>query len=726
MKKGLSVLLIAAALFGFYGGAVNIQDVLAAKDYWENKSEQITADLNKLEDGLNTLDENKEAYLDGLDKVAEGEKTLAEGEETLAQGEADYAAAPGKLADARRQLAEGQDALDEGAGKLKKLKTAIGGVNQILSGYKNTWRLGFEALKSGRKKLYDGAKGSKDSLTALAAFLDSGQKAFLAAVEDVAADDGKQNAKDYKDFIKSTNQLAKDLPKIQKRVAAMTKEILRLYNKLSAIDNNFDFAQAVYDESEALLAFKNLVPDNLRSTYVNGINATVKKVESMLAEIEANVKAIMTTKQSEIQQATTNALETAEQEKGEPLTDDEKKAISDKVYKEFLAQVTEQVKEGAKQQANADAQNTQNRLLLVQAVGMLYNGTEDKPGLKQVNEQVNGKSSKLKNKLLPGLKEFNNAATADKVDALSEGQDDIAGGIATIASGVLNNKELKAGVRKAMGGKTITLLRRYSGKSSPAYTKNANFQKFENQMDSNPGLVSLLLKARKYLGNTRADGLKTYNAGVKKLNAGRAEYAQGLKDYEEAPAKLEEGRQKLADGRKELAAGKEKLAEYEDGEQQVRDGLATLMASQRYGDLETILERRNGDDNFDAADESLDIPEGIDAVGTGREYQKDTGEIVTAELGGRILGSGLELGAAAIAVLAALLSLRKKFKGAAVAAVAAAAVGVSGIITANNAGMEMSTIAGSTMGATPVLAAGILAAVAAVFSVVHFTAKKEA
>ena len=29
MKKGLSVLLIAAALFGFYGGAVNLNDVTA-------------------------------------------------------------------------------------------------------------------------------------------------------------------------------------------------------------------------------------------------------------------------------------------------------------------------------------------------------------------------------------------------------------------------------------------------------------------------------------------------------------------------------------------------------------------------------------------------------------------------------------------------------------------------------------------------------------------------
>ena len=74
MKKGLSVLLIVAALFGFYGGAVNLNDVLACKDYWEKEGEKSTADMNKLEDGLNQLLDNEEAYLDGLDQVKEGEE----------------------------------------------------------------------------------------------------------------------------------------------------------------------------------------------------------------------------------------------------------------------------------------------------------------------------------------------------------------------------------------------------------------------------------------------------------------------------------------------------------------------------------------------------------------------------------------------------------------------------------------------------------------------------
>ena len=782
MKKGLSVLLILAALFGFYGGAVNIKDVMAAKAYWEDKSEQTTADLNKLEDGLKTLDENKEAYLEGLDKVkdgeealVEGEQELAEGEATLAQGEADYAAAPGKLADARRQLAEGEEALAEGEESLKKLSTAITGVNQLLSGYNNTWRPGYETLKGARKKIYQGSKGSKKSLVALSQFLSS-KDAYLAAVEDVASDNGRQNAKDYKDFIKSTNELAKDIPKIQKKVKEVSDSAKKMLAALKVPKTNFDFAGVVSKQKSALKQFAAFIEDKeKREKYLAGIDSiadaydsydkTVEQyyqaylagqtggkptVEQM---VEANMekgwdafwgtsdgKAAITGTKTQILQSKGIAEPTQEQINSIP--DETAKSAfrnsgSDKAKAAeagIRSQVTEQVKAGVKEEVKKQvkAAYESNKELTAGKAGLIDAMQQISDGLADVNEQVNGKSSKLKNKLLPGLKQFNAAATSKKVDKLTEGQNNIAGGVATIASGVLNNSTLRAGVKNAMGSKALVLLRRYSGGSSPAYSKNSNFAKFESQMDSNPGLISILQKARKFLGNTRADGLSTYNDGLAKLKAGRAQYAQGLADYEAAPAKLEagrlaleEGRQKLADGRKELAAGKEKLAEYEDGERQVRDGLATLMASDRYADLETILERRNGDDNFDDADKHLNIPEGLDAVGTGREYQADTGAVVTKELTGRILGSGLGLGAAVIALLAALLSLMKKYKGAAALAVATAAVGIGGMIAGNNAGMEMSSIAGSNMGATPMVAAGILAVVAALFSIVHFTAKKE-
>ena len=163
MKKGLSVLLIAAALFGFYGGAVNLNDVLACKDYWEEEGERSTADMNKLEDGLNQLKDNEQAYLDGLEKVADGEEALAQGEEDyaagqaeLAKGEADYAAAPGKLAAGEKELAAGKAklaagkaALAQGKKDLSSLNTLIDGVEQVLDGYPE-WKSGYEQLKEGR------------------------------------------------------------------------------------------------------------------------------------------------------------------------------------------------------------------------------------------------------------------------------------------------------------------------------------------------------------------------------------------------------------------------------------------------------------------------------------------------------------------------------------------------------------------------------------------------
>ena len=170
MKKGLSILLVAAALFGFYGGAVNLNDVLACKDYWEKAGEESTANMNKLEDGLNQLKENETAYLDGKDQLAEGEKTLADGEAQYAQGLADYEAAPGKLADGEKQIADGEKKLADGyaqynqgqkdlkdgkaavaKGKkdLASLNTLIDGVEQVLKGYP-TFKNGYKALRDGR------------------------------------------------------------------------------------------------------------------------------------------------------------------------------------------------------------------------------------------------------------------------------------------------------------------------------------------------------------------------------------------------------------------------------------------------------------------------------------------------------------------------------------------------------------------------------------------------
>ena len=223
-----------------------------------------------------------------------------------------------------------------------------------------------------------------------------------------------------------------------------------------------------------------------------------------------------------------------------------------------------------------------------------------------------------------------------------------------------------------------------------------------------------------------AKGEKDLADGKAKLADGYRQYTQGLADYEAAPAKLEDGRRQLEEGRQQLADGKAQLAQYEDGEQQVRDGLATLTATEADLDLKSILDRLNGDDDFDNGDNHLELDEGLAAVEVGRGYQAEDGVLITDEIMARAVGTGALLGAGVLAVLAAILSFLKKNKGAGVLAILAAAAGAFGAFYGTQAGTYFSNIAGSTVGSTGWVAAGILGAIALVHAIAHFTAGKEA
>ena len=106
----------------------------------------------------------------------------------------------GKDGDSSVQTANIESDLADGKDSLDGLTKLIKGINQLLKGYKNQWRPGYEALKDGRNQLYKGSKDSKKDLTDLAAFLEDtdAQKAYVAAVDDVAGDDEKQGADDYR------------------------------------------------------------------------------------------------------------------------------------------------------------------------------------------------------------------------------------------------------------------------------------------------------------------------------------------------------------------------------------------------------------------------------------------------------------------------------------------------------------------------------------------------
>lgn len=575
MKKGISVLLVAAALFGFYGGAVNLNDILACKDYWEEAGEKSTADMNKLEDGLNQLKDNEQAYLDGLDQVAEGEKELA-------QGEADYAAAPGKLAAGEKKLAAGKSAYAAGQKELAAGKATLAKGKKTLAELKknlellrtgfNTWDAGWQAANEPQEDL--------GGYSAVQAFhLEEGGRIRTANVENNA------------------------IPAVLQQAADQGNEML------GALPFN------PTQKAQLIAALNLTVPetkDSIRGDLKTLVDAAKYSGEDPqkagLAAMLAQYKSTLEAKQTKLE----TSLAKMEAMKGlEPGRD----TLAANLNK-LLAAVT------------ADEEN-------LKAMG-------GKAALEQVKQGLSGEvPDSVFDSTVKGI-----FTKADELVKKSE---------AKIAKG---EKDLKAGKKKLA-------------------------------------------------------------AGARALAAGKAELAQGYADYEAAPAKL-------ADGRAQLAAGKDKLAQYEDGEQQVRDGLATLVGTEADLDLESILDRLNGDSDFDNGDNHLELDEGLAAVDVGRGYQAEDGELITKEIMTRAIGTGGLLAAGVLAVLAAILSFMKKNKGAGVLAILSAVAGAFGAYEATQTGTYFSSIAGSTVGQTGMIAAGILAAVALVHSIAHFTAKKEA
>ena len=316
-------------------------------------------------------------------------------------------------------------------------------------------------------------------------------------------------------------------------------------------------------------------------------------------------------------------------------------------------------------------------------------------------------------------------ATVSSLKELKKGTDGI--------TGMSSNKALKTAigtqdksVQKQLKDSGITSYKALTGaidslKQLSGITKTLTSQKGNSPQTTYRNIINTLTKAGygsmvKALPATYsglAGKLKQYEDGVRT-------YRQGLADYAAAPGKLEDGRRQLAEGeaaledgykqynegKQALADGKAQLAQYEDGEQQVRDGLATLVGTEPDLDLTSILDRLNGDGDFDNGDTHLELDEGLAAVNIGREYQSDDGDLITKEILGRGIGTAALLGAGVLAVLAAILSLLKKNKGAGVLAILSAAAGAAGAFITSNADTYFSSIAGSTVGATGVAAAG--------------------
>ena len=739
MKKALSVLLVAAALFGFYGSAVTVNDLLACKDYWEEAGEKSTADMNKLEDGLNQLKENEQAYLDGKDQLAEGEAALADGEAELAKGEAklangeaqyakglaDYAAAPAKLAAGEKKLAAGKKELASGEDSYKQLNTLIGGLKTAKKhGTKSTkkhdtyWHDAFSnALKPGRQLIVKTLNDKKD----MVAMLES-----LTGAKDLVSK--ASNAKGYKQF---ASVVDKELEPSFRNAA----KALKGFAKLAA--DKADELQTASDAHAGLLNLEGqwedpnpALPGGVSmKTAFGALNA--KNEETAVDTIGGPLAALKPAFKGMSDSPAYGAYPASALLRGGVA-----KQLSD-----FLGEYGETL-EGVAASNSDFAQ-------LLGAMKVL--ATEGGAPEAQFKAYMPAVISGLNDKAVPALKEYAKTAedSADQFKTWHEGYETLHDGknkqLGSTSEGIpyafknmITNPTIKAAIKKYDKG-LMKELKKYSGNK----LKTEGFVEFDGDLthicnDIIPRALNVLSKVKSSAGKQLA-------AGRKQLAAGKAELAKGKRDYAAAPGKLADARKQLADGRAQLAAGRQqladgrqaledgrqqladgraKLAEYEDGEQQVRDGLATLVGTEPDLDLVGILDRLEGDGDFDNGDDHLDIDEGLNAVEVGRGYQADDGVLITNEIMARAVGTGALLGAGVLAVLAALLSFLKKNKGAGVFALLSAAAGAFGAFYGTNAGTYFSDIAGSTAGSTAWVAAGILGAIALVHAAVHFASKK--
>lgn len=617
MKRFLSILLIAAAVFGVYADILNVKDAFACKSYWEEKSDKAEADLNMLAAGLKTLKKDKKTYLKGV-------KTVAKSRKALARSEATYNAASGKLSKAKKQLKTGKK-------EYKKLVDFIKSISTLRTTYAKTWKSPYDALCKERASIVSLLKAPAPDISP-------------------SGDTVRGVIYGYRKFI---------TPETDKKAFE-------------------DAVKALYSKDLSAVGFKDY------ASYCNTVADAIDKLIKEQEAVQASAGSLAACKtDDELADALKNSPELYNAAIGlvslDIVAEDDPKAVVD----------------GAANGSELDLETVK------------FCATE--PMIKEELTTSVKNLKWLKHYVTDKMRTHAGNINA-KVDNLLAVQDQVAVGVSNVCKTIYKNKEYKKGVKKLMGKNATQFLEEYRKNPNILSTSQATFPMFEEQMDKNPGIAAILEKAQTYLNKERTKALTAY----KKANT---KYKRSLTTYKKTPAKLESARKKLA-------TAEAKLTKYEDGEKAARKGLKDLMASEGEGGVESVADRV-GDAGFDDKSGKLDPGKGLDAVSAGEDYLNEVGDMVTKELTNRFIATALGVIAAALALLAGLLSLLRSNRGGAVISCFAAITGAAAAVYGNDAGTVFSEIAGSEVGALPWIGAAVIAGVSLAFAAMHFAAKIE-
>ena len=820
--KALSAVLAIVALIGLVGSGMTINDVLGAKSYFEQKDIESTENLNKLDDGLKTLQENEQAYLDGKKDYEQGQIDLAEGEKTLAdgyaqyeQGKKDYADGEAKLAAGKKKLDENKDAYEQGkkdyaagvkrladgkktldAGKdaLATLKKMMAGIAQLNDGYSTAWRPGYEAVNAAGYVSESGnldkeaAKEDKANLeSAIAAYEgvtgleDNGaspQQAQAMAVAGVMQEKEVDqataaamvsNALNNADQIKAVHAAVDKLVEGYSDEEAFATAESGVLNAMKAdgAPDDYKAAAAAYEAVSGAMAQGASLDDAVAGVAFAKAKAQVENNPEAMAKIESAVKEAAA--QAGIDEETDPvAYEQFVNKTKNELIDStaasyvtpETLATLKGAYNSVLSNVNDKADEIKACKGNQDAAvafvadsqgKTEDEIAtayagydIVESYARLQKPTKD--GGITHDEAVAAVASVAG--VLPAAVETGyqtvkgmgtdkvtpvDAANANvnklddlskdggQIDQLNAGRNTIQSNLNTILNGIAGNDAFAPYVSPAEVKTLKSLINGSDAQfevGSDAFFKKAaslsplvdsvEKQVNEGQITYNEGVKAL--KAGKAKLKEYEDGMATYKQGVKDLAAGAAKLA-------DAEKQLADGEKALADGKQQLADGAAKLAEYEDGVAQVKDGLQQVVDTEADPGIESIAERLGSSFSHVDANGDLDIPQGFVALDSAWAYKADDGDAIGNELYIRIYGAVAALVASIMALVAAFLGFKKKYKGALPCAGISAVAAAAASVFAKKAGLYFSAAAGSTMGPIALYAGAVLAVVALIHAI---------
>ena len=268
-----------------------------------------------------------------------------------------------------------------------------------------------------------------------------------------------------------------------------------------------------------------------------------------------------------------------------------------------------------------------------------------------------------------------------------------------------------------------------------AIDQNVADQKAKLVEQNMPEAVALVNTAVETTESIQAlqKGRSDYAAGRQQLASGEAQYADGQKKLADAEVQLTDGKKQLddaevqlADAEKQLADGKAQLQQFEDGRDQLIDGLNTVIGTEPDNGLVSIADRLGEGFSFMKNDTDVDFDAAKQVVEAGRAYSSDSGDLISKEVWTRVAGAALALLGSLIALVSGFLGLGSKFKGSGIGSIISAVLGGAGLAALLIAGSHYSEQSGASAVTLVLIAAGVLAVAALVNGIAALGASKKA